>query len=445
MATTEQGFGLRTMQGLVEGFDDSKLGAQMFVQNLWEQYAERVAFEGGIAEWDEVTFDRDLGGIRSPGDPSQSLKNADRVHKTQSMVDLRLSTIVEGYKLINQRSPGETGPNAARTLAFEVANLRQKLSRIRERLAIDVLLDTLNISEARYPGSTQIENLTGTYGNNPYAASAPWATVGTKIVSSELPLLSDDYTEASGLQPANIILPSSLEASIRANTEVQAFASSDPASARLFSNTASFGQTSAFLSAMGIGALQWHMIKSGFVPSGGSFTDFLPDSRAIVLPDFSELGNVLLLAEGYGEVPSAAIGSEPGGLVQRAASPGWYSYAVAETDPAAVKIVLGWRGMFIPKQPRAIMVATTTYTLSPRGPPATSRAPRVSHAAPENKPAAWPPIHGERHAYHSRRMGQGRPRSRPDHQRFSGEDAGPRADGLDRPDGADHDAPLLIR
>jgi hypothetical protein len=346
-------FGVETLSTMVRTFDTE--AHDTFFSNLFRKTP--ITAIGDKISWDEVTMDRDLAPVTDAESPAPRVKNTDRTRKDAYCATITLYTDIAGRRLYKERGPGQLLPNAEETIANEIQNLRLKIQKTINWIAVQMLLGEVNIDPVNLPGQ-EFTIPTIRTGVSTYTRANSWANSGTKILSTELQELvsgKQGYVATAGRLPGLAIINGSVEGHLIRNEEVREWVKS------MFGGFVALANPAArvAMGGLSVGGLAWKKSVSGFVPSNKPvFTPFMPDGVAIVLPPEEELGEILSMAEGYGIIPKNAFGVDTAnGVVEQAPKPGFYSYATAIENPPGVRIYVGWLGLPVIKFPKAVCVA----------------------------------------------------------------------------------------
>lgn len=359
MATTEEVFGVRTLNGMVEKFA-AEAGLNSMFRDLFRM-GRQFAPEGTVAEWDEVQFARHLAPVVGPDAPFPLVQNTTVTNRSSSMAHIKIAKRIPASKLFNERAPGSLTADGGLYVASQIRDALKLIGNTVEYMCAQSLLGTLTVNSTNIPGTTV--PFTITYSPNTYSASASWATVTTDIPGTELGALKQDFLQTSGLLPRLAITAGAVQGYIAKNDFVTLLLQNQ--SGELLARSAATLIGTA-LEGFELGGLRWKVNESGYVPEGGSFTRYMGSDadKFILLPDESQLGDVLGFAEGYGLVPTGnglASAEQAASLVARAPGRGLYSYAHRAPDnPADVFVYIGWVGLPIVMQPSAVCIANTT-------------------------------------------------------------------------------------
>ncbi len=351
-STYDAAFGVETLSTMIKTFDTQAY--DKFFSDLFRK--SQITPLGESVTWDEVRMDRDLAPVVGPDSPAPRVKNLDRTRRQEYLANIKLYTDISGRKLYKERAPGSLLPNAEEVIANEIQNMRLKIQKTINYIAVNLLLGALDINDVNIPG-TEMTIPTIKPGVATYTKTLSWADKATPILSGELEEFvsgKQGYVATAGRFPGLALINNTVEGYLISNTEVQEWLKYNYGGSVGFSNPAS----PEVLSGMAIGGLKWQKNVHGYVPQGKNvFTKFMPDGTVILLPPEEELAEILAMAEGYGIVPRNAFGSEnANGLVELAPSPGFYAYATALENPAGVRLYVGWLGLPIIKFPKAVNV-----------------------------------------------------------------------------------------
>lgn len=350
--TLESTFGIPTLCGMVKTFANEP-GQRLFT-DLFEKSGRKVEPDGNLVSWDEVTMARALAPVVGSSAPFPDATSTQIIARQAPVFDIKLKVDIPAERLYTMRAAGELKDNARSVVANELQSLTKRVMLTREYAAAKALAGSFATSGVA--GSDISFTLSQT--TNTITEAASWSTAATKILSSEIPLVVADIIATAGVVPGIAIITDLEEKKLLANDEIRTWAAQQFGASALYNDSAS----EKVLSGLNLAGLQWYKSVGGFVPEGGSFTRFMTAGRQYYLPAQNMLGDVLGLAEAYGYVPTGNFGDAAGaaGLVAKAPTRGFYAYAEGLSNPAGVRLYVGWRGLFFLLFPSAVEVLTTT-------------------------------------------------------------------------------------
>jgi hypothetical protein len=349
-------FGVRSLSDLVVAF-----GAEEALDSMGQNLFTRgrvMEPAADVVEWDEFQLHRHLAPVTGRDSPFPLLEHATRINRTSSMAHIKIAKVIPAAKLYHEREPGMLVPNAQGVVDQEARDLVKIVRKTIEYLSWRSLEGSCVVSAATIPGSEL--TFTITYAVNTYTAAAAWTTAGTKILSVELPALKRDHLQSAGMLLRQVVADGTVIGSIYGNTEVQGFLQNQLG--EQFARAGVVMQGPAF-DGFELGSLNWASNESGYVPQGGAYTKYISATdRAVGLPADGELRDVLGMALGRGFVPAGpdvAPMAGAAGMVMPAPTRGFYSYAERCTDPAGVKVYVGWVGLPIVLFPAGVTLIDT--------------------------------------------------------------------------------------
>jgi len=356
MATEQELFGIRSLNGKVEAFGQDSLRTRVFTSVV--DKGRDLGAEDGTLEWDEKTFSRSLAPVVGHDSPFPERQLLQTINRRSAVAHIKESKIIPARKLYYERESGGLRPNATAVVEEELRDLTNRLAATVEYMASNTLQGSLVVNAANIPGTTI--PFTITYTTNAYTAANSWATAGTGILSAEIPALKQDFEQFCGFVPTQVLIGSTIEGFIVGNTEVTTLSRNQLGDRFV---TQSGVLNGPMLGGLAVGGLTWDVTEGGYTPDGGAFTRFLPTTdRGIVLPADSELGEVLGLAQGRGFIPQSNLVSDANAtsqvaaMVRPASQMGFYTYATRVDNPAGVRIYAGWVGLPILLRPAAVQV-----------------------------------------------------------------------------------------
>lgn len=337
---------------LVQSFMDAGARARVMT-SLFNRGRPITVMNGSTAVWDTITGRRHLAGFSGASSPHVQVGKVGDAERTSACARVKLYKDIPGHRLFDQRAPGMVTPDGQAVIRQELKDLATMLGDTKER-ACGIVLSTGKFtgSVANFPGSSVVFDVDfGASSNLAFTRSAPWATVTTKILSSDVvSLIQTAFEQGSGVESGTIVFNRTVLASLLKNSEFQEFVKYT-AGAALVKSIGMQDAASKVLSEFGgPGGMDWVCASGSFLPEGGAVTPYYPDSTITVLPPQDKLDNTLGMAQGYGTIPSGPVmfSSAEGaaaGLVQ-APTPGPYAYAEIKAEVPSVRIYAG--DVFLP-------------------------------------------------------------------------------------------------
>ena len=354
---TELVWGVRTLNGAItEAFNDA---TGLDTTKFQDVFAAGRNFDadGNIVEYDTIRHDRGLAPVVGVDGRAVEQSRTTRINRSMGLIDTKEYVDIPASKLWYERAPGELKTNAAQTLRYEVTNLMQRLIKTREYACSQLLTNsTLTISAANIPGSTQ--STTIAYAQNTDTATSSWATAGTDIVSVEIPLLQLDAVTSCGFPMGYALTGRGVLANLMANTEIQTMVSSVESLAGQFLAS---GVGAEMVRAAKVAGLEWDFSHGGYVPAGGSFTEYATADRIVFMPRREQWEQCVGLGLGYGLIPANVIGAQGGeGLVTQAPQRGIYGWAELISNPLGIRLYMCDRFIPIIQFPEAVLTFDTT-------------------------------------------------------------------------------------
>lgn len=360
-AELESEFGVETVVDMINSFG-SDAGDTGF-SDLFRKSTISPEDGGESVRWDEVQHDRDLAPFTTDEGPSVPVKATTRVPRRANLAVIKLHADIPAKKIYRQRAPGRLVRNADEVLAEEVQNLKLRIVKSINWLAVNMLLGTVDINPTNVPG-TSLTFPTISVGVNTHSKSTSWATTSTKILSVEMDLLVQKYLKYAGFAPGFIAINGATEGYLTGNLEIQAWAQTQFGMKALGSSPASpevFG-------GLPVGGFNWMKDPHGYVSvsSDGTYDPstnwhgYLATGTGIVLPPPAKIGQILAMCENRCLIPAEAIGSlgSPSANVVEAPNVGITGWIETVSSPLGVRLYLQWEGLPIVKFPKGVMNAT---------------------------------------------------------------------------------------
>src|SRR5579859_1461934 len=188
----EEAFGVRSLTGLIQAFRTTDR-ERFFTK--WFEKGKRDVVEGNTFEYDPQKMSRELAPVVGAESPAPSTPRTELIRVKLGMVDVKQFTFIPASRLFRERGYGELVSNAKAVIAGELENLRGKIDKTKEYMAVNTLLGSLTISPATIPGSTYTDTITPPAAApiNAYNRVNAWTNVATTIASTEVPTLVDTY------------------------------------------------------------------------------------------------------------------------------------------------------------------------------------------------------------------------------------------------------------
>ena len=352
MATREQVFGSRQINGKIKTFQDNS--RNKFLTGLFMQAGTLESFEPNRVEWDERAFSESLAPVIGFSEAPPTTKAPTEKNKIATMAKVGHVISIPGERLFYEREVGQLTPNAESVVADAIIQGVKKIENTVELLCALALLDNMTINSSVVPGTKA--PFTFSFGNDTITAT-DWSVVSTLIASSKVKSICDQYRQNSGQLPGRIIINSTTESYLLSNTEIQALL----ANANGFMDVLkSDHRGAAVMNGLGIGNLLWEKHLGGYKPDETTWTEFVPTDKAIILPEDANLSETIAMGLGYSLIPSELWGSggNAASQLERAPNPGLSVYSELKTQPMRVELVFEWVGMPLIKHPKGVLVAS---------------------------------------------------------------------------------------
>mgnify|MGYP001594869477 CR=1 FL=1 len=320
---------------------------QTVASRIFQRARRPVA--GDTARWDVVKFPRRLGPIVGDDAAPPLVNPNDREPMSAPLIHVKISKRLSAYKLSDWRAAGQSVPDVAAEIRDEFAGLKKVGMATVEKACMGALLGSINTAD--FEGSQVTFNLTQAVETR---NGGQWTAAATAILSTELQALTDAYVQKCGLVPGLTIINDVTETYLLKNTEIQTWGRYT-LGARFFDLAGNAG-TEAVFGGEQFAGMRWVKTIGGYVPTGGAFTKFLADKKVLTLP--ADVTETLMLAEGYGIVPTAFVGGE--GEIPFRRVQGEYAYTRWCDAPQGVELVWGYRFLPVVKNTTAVLVTTVT-------------------------------------------------------------------------------------
>ena len=349
--TIEDLLGIRPLTTLIQTFDETDNPTNKFFTSIFEK-GEQARPPGDGFRWDELVYPRGLAPIVGPDSPHPRAARTDLKVRSSPMACIKLHTDISARRLYKQRAPGKDTADAQAVIRYELKNLRQRIAKSIEKMCARTLLGKLVVNAKEFEGS-EVE-FTVDHAVNTWNRKTAWTDPTAQIVEEELPNLTDQYARDSGLLPITALINVEVEKDLRKNEDLKKFCANNAIAPYVIQSKT---VTTDLLSALGLGGLRWQKSLGYYSDSAGGLTRFLSENKVIVLPDDSELPNVLGLALGTSWVPRDLWGTE--GQLGWVETPAGYSaYSETIKSPAGIRLYAEWTGLPYVKFGKGICVGT---------------------------------------------------------------------------------------
>lgn len=328
-----------------------KVPGDSHAQDLFARGANLSPDSGDVVKWAEVKVTRRPAPLTGKRSPAVATEGVGIDLKSSVMADVRIATDPIPLDEI-------TSQNAAMNLlSREFRSKRKSISISKEILAWQTLKGAWD--STAIPNSKVV--FSQSFAVTALTPLASWATKTTAIASKELDGFATTYQDACGLEIGQYCGDNLVHLYLKQNDEVRNTIQSDPNPDKRGTVLGPSGKDFTFDGVM------WHITRAKYDAGSGdttTLTKYLGDKKLIALPSDAELDQILGHAEGRGSIPTQAIGvgENVGPLGMPAPQAGDYAYAYLLPNPAAVVVVFGWRGLFVPLFPEAIGYATDVTT-----------------------------------------------------------------------------------
>lgn len=348
MPDLESVFGARELSSMITTFaDDSR---DKFFLDVFHKGEQLRPWDPNHIEWDDERYNRALAPVTGLSSPSPAGPLTTRIDKRAASIRVSEHVFIPAERLFYQRVGGELRPDAVAVVSRQLDNLRKKVMRTVEYLCASTLLGQVLINQQTVPGSTMSETIP--WPVTPWKFTAAWSDKATLIASKEIKALVDAYRKAVNNVPAFAFLNSNTESYLLQNDEIQLLCKQNPlyAASILFNDS----RSTQVLNGLRLGNLEWQKHVGGYTPDRGTFTDFMPDKKLILLPQV--LSDVLALAECSAAVPAQLWGNAAAVGIDLM-PPGFAAYTEVTSDPVGIKLIAVWIGLPVLKFPEAVFVA----------------------------------------------------------------------------------------
>ncbi len=348
-----------TLSGLVQRFAQDAVAGRPYLAEFMAPGVERIAPMGDSVHWDEIRLSRGLAPLKAADSPTESAKKTDLTVRSGVMFDIKENVDLPARFLYLMRDAGSMSDNARAKIDRELENMTRRVLNTLEWVCTLAMEGSVDLST--FPGVSDLTQ-TLTYPilslTNP---SASWATNTTKILSTELPALVDEFIKKANKQPVRAIAHRNVFGFIAGNDEVTNLIQSGPALAGRALES-SFTQGGGFAPQLGQLAMTFTNAHYALDASPDTETEYKTVDLMTVLPSPAETAEALAWAEGRVHVPAGPsygeVGGAPTNLLRE--ERGLWSYAEVRHNPPGIRLHCGWKGLPIVKGVNCIGTYNTT-------------------------------------------------------------------------------------
>lgn len=328
--------------------------AMRFAQDVPTPYldlfkaGERLAPPDQSVAWDEVELSRDMATLVGNGAPSVGVRKVTDTPRAGTIIEIAEHVDLPARYLYQLRMPGMPVAEPAAKLSLEVKNLTNKVMRTANMVCARALLSQGNAVDLSALPNSQLKGSV-TWPMKSLTSTASWSNAATKIRSSEINLLKQNFKRASGLEAKRVIGGPTTEQWITQNSEVVEFAKFQLGGETL---RRSYEDSRAF----DLGGILWSFDDSIYAPQATPDTPASVKGSAtaekylVVAPGESDAGTVFALAEGIVHVPAgtqfAAAAPGTGTILQERGLVSWVAVVGTEQGVPALRLFV--RYAFLP-------------------------------------------------------------------------------------------------
>ena len=346
----------QAMGPLVERYADQS--EETSYSDIYDEGDTIEANPDGTFKWEEIRYSRDMAPIAGQDSPSTSTKKMIQTPKVGQVFVIQEHSDLPARFLDGIRAPGAEGANAAQVVRNHLRNLTGKVMRTKNHWAAQSLLTKTGIVDLSAFPNSLIASGSLTYPVQTLDASANWATVGTKIRSSEINRLKKTYSQKAGFRARRCLATSTVEDSITGNTQISNFINGGSMAGQLLGRSFEERGTADLVK---LGGMDWGFVEDYHALDSAKDTpvDTTPDATHIaVLPGRERSSQVFAVAEGVQYVPTGQMVGDvlgaPGNLIR--AVRGLGAYVELTTAPVGIRLHVFWTGCLVQLMPNAVMV-----------------------------------------------------------------------------------------
>ena len=281
------------------------------------------------AKWDEIHQNRDLATYVSPDGEANNIDRLGVYQKSATVACLKEKKQLKGSTLAWLRKPGtEHVQIAEQAVKDELADLDSRIEFRREWARWSALSGTLTVNQANVKFTVDY----GIAGTHKPTVAADWSNVATDIIG-DLIAWKELIQKDSGEQATKVYVNDLTMSYMVKNTGIKALMGEQLKTQIL--------QSGYITRVMG---LNFIVYNSGYVPSGGSFTKFVPDEVAIMCTNS-------VFAE-----DQVAPSTDP----KSGYRPGKFSKSWVEEDPAGIWVLVELNSLPVIKKVENLVYADLT-------------------------------------------------------------------------------------
>ena len=296
---------------------------------------------GAVAEWDELRNSRALAPYNTFGNPGKVDKNLDVYHQVNRMACVRQKRVLKGMQLYHLRQPGGDWASqwAEQRVRQEMEDLTNQVKKTWEHAFWEMLKGTLTVAQEDVQFTVDYNIAVS---HKPTAATL-WSDTANADPIANLRAWKKLITQDLGEQPTDLFVSSTVMGYLVDNAKVRELMRQQ------------YGRQMAeegrIVKLAGLNVVEY---DNGYVPEGGSYTQFVPDTHCYIIAK----GNTRSPEMG-GKITNNLCDIQQGSPedLEAGGKPGLFSKSWTEKDPAGVQALVA--STFLPalKKPEGVVYA----------------------------------------------------------------------------------------
>lgn len=297
---------------------------------------------GVVAEWDELRNSRHLAPYRQFGESGHVDKNRDVYHRVARMACLREKRLLKGMQLYHLRQPGgDWGSQwAEQRVRGELSDQTNVVKKTWEHGFWEMLKGTLTVAQE----DVQFVVDYGIDGTHKPTAATLWSDTANADPIANIRAWKKLITQDLGEPATDMIVSSTVMGYLVDNAKVRELMRQQ------------YGRQMAEEGRIvKLGGLTISEYDNGYVPLGGSYTQFVPDDHVFIIGK----GNNRSPEQG-GKITNLLADIQQGSPedIEAGGKPGLFSKSWTEKDPAGVQTVVASSFLPVLKKPEGVVYAT---------------------------------------------------------------------------------------
>lgn len=303
--------------------------------------------------WNESRMSRGLAALTGPTSPTKQGKKPGQIARAATLLDVKEHVDLPAEWLYAIQNPEAVGDVMVESAKAQLSDAADNLA---ERIANTIEFCSVKANEGSLVlGSVPNSELTGTltYPVNSLAKLVSWAATDTKIRSTEINRVIDQYDKGAGFKPAAAVATHTVEGYLTGNVELQNFMSgNDPGARALESAFMGGGANPKF------GGIEWKFHNAHYALDSAEDTavDYQTADVVTFLPPKELWRRCFAMGEGHELIPRGPKFGTADGFEQLIIPmQGYWSYVEVQTNPVLIRLHAGYKFLPIQLVQKAVM------------------------------------------------------------------------------------------